>query len=86
MFHLRASVVIPWFRCSVSKYDWKWQTAYTFAEPVAVPPRTTIEVTAHSDNSVANRSNPDPTAEVRWGWQPSQETMFSYFTFTLERQ
>jgi hypothetical protein len=69
---------------AVSKYDWKWQTAYTFASPVAVPARTAIEVTAHYDNSTANRSNPDPQAEVRWGWQPTQEMMFSYLTFTLD--
>jgi len=68
----------------VSRYDWNWQTAYTFAEPVPVPAQTTIEVVAHYDNSEGNRDNPDPLAEVRWGWQPAQEMMFSYFTFVMD--
>lgn len=68
----------------VSRYDWKWQTAYTFAEPVSVLAQTTIEVVAHYDNSEGNRDNPDPRAEVRWGWQPAQEMMFSYITFVMD--
>ncbi len=41
----------------VSKYDWKWQTAYTFAEPVGVPAQTTLEVVAYYDNSEGNRES-----------------------------
>lgn len=70
---------------SVSKYSWQWQTMYVFADPVVVPARTVIEVVAHYDNSAGNRDNPDPTADVGWGWQPSEEMMFSYLNFIVDK-
>jgi hypothetical protein len=68
---------------SIPRYDSHWQTSYNFAEPLLVPANTFFEATAHFDNSPGNRANPDPSIEVRWGWQPSQEMMFSYISFSL---
>ena len=70
---------------SVSRYNWLWESSYTFEKPVQVPPRTTIEIIGTFDNSAGNKANPDPKSEVRWGWDPaSREMMFSYIAFVLD--
>ncbi len=71
---------------SVSRYNWLWESAYRFAEPVAVPARTTIEVTAVFDNSAANKANPDPRRAVTWGWDPAtHEMMLSFVVLATPR-
>ena len=69
---------------SVPKYDFGWQTDYALAEPIAVAKGSKVRVTAHFDNSSANRVNPDPTANVRWGDQTWDEMMIGFFTYTVE--
>jgi len=44
-----------------------------------LPKGTTLEVIAHFDNSPNNKSNPDPTAIVRWGDQTWEEMMIGFF-------
>ena len=63
----------------VPKYDFNWQLSYKLAEPKFVPKGSTLKVTMHYDNSRANRFNPDPTAEVRWGEQTWEEMMLGYY-------
>jgi len=73
---------------SVPKYDFNWQTYYMFAEPLQVPKGARIVSTAWYDNSAANRSNPDPSAEVRWGdqtWEEMQYTGILYSSRTASR-
>jgi hypothetical protein len=68
---------------SVPKYDFNWQTYYMFKEPLRVPKGARIVSTAWYDNSAANRANPDPKVEVRWGdqtWQEMQYTGILYST------
>jgi hypothetical protein len=67
---------------SVPAYDVHWETSYALTEPLIVPAGTLFEATAHFDNSPGNRANPDPSKEVRVGWQPSEEMAFSYVTFS----
>ena len=69
---------------SVPKYDFNWQTDYIFAQPLRLPRGTRIHATAWYDNSRANRLNPDPTADVRWGDQTWEEMMFTGFTFSID--
>jgi hypothetical protein len=69
---------------SVPKYDFGWQTDYWLAEPLTLAKGSKIRVTAHFDNSPANRANPDPTASVRWGDQTWEEMMIGFFTYTVE--
>jgi hypothetical protein len=69
---------------SVPKYDFGWQTDYWLADPLTVPKGSKLRVTAHFDNSPANRANPDPTANVRWGDQTWEEMMIGFFTYTVE--
>ncbi len=65
---------------SVPKYDFNWQITYQLATPKLLPKGTTLEVIAHYDNSTANRFNPDPTKDVRWGDQTWEEMMIGFFS------
>jgi hypothetical protein len=69
---------------NVPKYDFNWQTDYVFAEPLKLPKGTKIRAVAHYDNSTANKSNPDPKAEVWWGDQTWEEMMFTGFVYSLD--
>jgi hypothetical protein len=64
---------------SVPKYDFNWQTSYRLAEPKFMPKGSTLKVIAHYDNSRANRFNPDPEQEVRWGDQTWEEMLIGYY-------
>jgi mono/diheme cytochrome c family protein len=66
---------------NVPKYDFSWQTYYVPKEPVAVPKGTRIECTAHFDNSTANKYNPDPTKDVKWGDQTWEEMMIGWLGY-----
>jgi mono/diheme cytochrome c family protein len=66
---------------NVPKYDFNWQTYYVPKEPVAIPKGTKIECTAHFDNSSANKYNPDPTKDVRWGDQTWEEMMIGWLSY-----
>jgi mono/diheme cytochrome c family protein len=91
--HLRGksweySVVYPDGRSeiilSVPKYDFNWQTEYVFAEPVKLPKGTKVRAVAHYDNSVNNKSNPDPTVDVAWGDQTWEEMMFTAYVYSVD--
>jgi len=68
----------------VPRFDFGWQTDYWLAQPLSLPKGSKIHVTAHFDNSAANKANPDPTATVRWGDQTWEEMMIGFFTYTVE--
>ena len=68
----------------VPKFDFGWQTDYWLAEPLLLPKGSKLHVSAHFDNSAANKANPDPTAAVRWGDQTWEEMMIGFFTYTVE--
>jgi hypothetical protein len=68
---------------SVPKYDFNWQTYYMFKEPVQIPKGARILSSAWYDNSPANRSNPDPTAAVRWGDQTWEEMQYTGLLFSV---
>jgi len=65
----------------VPKYDFNWQLKYQLAEPITVPLGTPLKYTAHFDNSAKNPANPDPTKEVKWGKQTSDEMMLGYIEY-----
>jgi hypothetical protein len=62
---------------SVPRYDFNWQTYYMFATPLQVPKGSKIVSTAWYDNSAANKSNPNPRADVFWGDQTWQEMQYT---------
>jgi hypothetical protein len=68
----------------VPKYDFGWQTDYWLAQPMSLPKGSKLHVTAHFDNSPANRFNPDAKTVVRWGDQTWEEMMIGYITYTVD--
>jgi hypothetical protein len=68
---------------SVPNYSFSWQLSYYLAEPLKLPAGTTIECTAHYDNSKNNPFNPDPTKEIHFGEQSWDEMMIGFFDVTV---
>jgi hypothetical protein len=68
----------------VPRYDFGWQTDYQLAAPLVLPKGSKLLVSAHFDNSPANRANPDPKATVRWGDQTWEEMMIGFITYTAD--
>jgi hypothetical protein len=69
---------------SVPRYDFNWQTYYEFSKPLAVPKGSRLEAVARYDNSPANRSNPDPKVDVRWGPQTWEEMQYTGITYSVD--
>jgi hypothetical protein len=63
----------------VPRYDFNWQLIYRPVAQKVLPKGTKIECTAHFDNSANNKSNPDPSAAVRFGEQSWEEMMIGFF-------
>jgi hypothetical protein len=63
----------------VPHYNYNWQLSYYFAKPLPLPAGSSIECTAHFDNSAANPLNPDPAKAVHFGPQSWDEMMIGYF-------
>ncbi|MFP6583868.1 MAG: thiol-disulfide isomerase [Candidatus Hydrogenedentota bacterium] len=69
---------------SVPKYDFNWQLFYYPEKPISVPAGSEIEITAHYDNSANNPNNPDPTRNVGFGLQSTDEMMFGIFEYIYD--
>ena len=69
---------------SVPRYDFNWQLGYDLAKPVHVPKGTKLVVTAHFDNSVNNKFNPDPNKTVYYGDMTWEEMMFPFFSVVVD--
>jgi thiol-disulfide isomerase/thioredoxin/Ca2+-binding EF-hand superfamily protein/mono/diheme cytochrome c family protein len=65
----------------VPRYDFNWQLAYRYAEPITVPAGSEIRVTGWYDNSANNPANPDPAKTVHWGPQTTDEMMLGYVEY-----
>jgi hypothetical protein len=68
----------------VPHYSYDWQLSYYLERPLRLPKETTIECTAHFDNSANNPRNPDPEKTVRFGAQSWDEMMIGYFEVAVE--
>jgi hypothetical protein len=71
---------------NVPRYDFNWQLLYQFKKPFLLPKGSKLECVAHFDNSTANKYNPDPTKDVRWGDQTWEEMMIGWFDYTLVKE
>ena len=56
---------------------------YRYAEPLSVKAGDTLQFTAWYDNSSGNPANPDPTREVRWGPQTTDEMHLGYVEYIV---
>lgn len=68
----------------IPRYDFDWQIVYRLREPLAVPRGARIHATGWFDNSAGNPANPDPTREVPFGEQTTDEMMIGYFDWVPE--
>jgi hypothetical protein len=50
-------------------WNFEWQMGYQYAEPIALPKGSKLQLISHFDNSPANRFNPDPSKRIVWGPQ-----------------
>jgi hypothetical protein len=62
---------------NVPRYDFNWQIGYYTS--IKVPKGTVMHVDAHFDNSVANRSNPNPNRTVYYGSMTWEEMMNPFY-------
>jgi len=69
---------------NVPHYDFNWQLGYDLAQPIHVPKGTKMIVTAHFDNSVNNKFNPDPNKTVYYGDMTWEEMMFPFFSVVVD--
>ena len=69
---------------NVPAYDFAWQTNYELKEPKLLPKGSKIMVTAHFDNSLKNKFNPDSTKDVRYGEPTYDEMMLGFMDYVTE--
>jgi hypothetical protein len=68
----------------VPNYRFDWQVGYELAEPLDLPPGTKVKTVAHYDNSRANKFNPDPTKDVRYGPQSWDEMHVTFVGILID--
>jgi hypothetical protein len=69
---------------SVKPYDFYWQLSYRLATPRMLKKGTRLVWDAWYDNSANNPRNPDPTVEVRYGFQSWEEMMVGFFDVAVD--
>lgn len=57
----------------VPDYDFNWQFLYEYEEPKFLPAGSTLHMSWWFDNSEGNRFNPDPTVDVVYGPETTDE-------------
>jgi hypothetical protein len=70
---------------SVPRFDPAWQRTYELATPLKVAAGTELLATGYFDNSDLNPNNPDPSAEVVWGQQTTDEMFSTRFKYRVVR-
>jgi hypothetical protein len=68
----------------VPNYRFDWQVGYELAEPLELPKGTKVKTVAHYDNSRANKFNPDPTKNVRYGAQSWDEMHVTFVGILID--
>jgi thiol-disulfide isomerase/thioredoxin/mono/diheme cytochrome c family protein len=68
---------------TVPIYDPAWQRTYELATPLRVEAGTELLATGHFDNSSLNPNNPNPSVEVLWGQQMTDEMFSTRFKYRL---
>jgi Copper type II ascorbate-dependent monooxygenase, C-terminal domain len=74
-------------QCLVDIQDWdfNWQGAYRYKEPIQVPTGSRLALQAFYDNSSANPRNPnDPPKAVSWGEETTDEMCIAFLGVTLD--
>lgn len=69
---------------SVPDYDFNWQTNYVLQSAKELPAGTHLVFRLQWDNTSANSGNPDPSKEVRWGYQSTDEMMIGWYMYRYQ--
>jgi hypothetical protein len=70
----------------IDQWDFNWQGAYTFEEPVRLPAYSQVNLRCTYDNSVNNPRNPNnPLKVVRWGEGTEDEMCLAFLGVIFER-
>jgi mono/diheme cytochrome c family protein len=68
----------------VPNYRFDWQLGYELAEPVDLPKGAKLLTVSYYDNSTANKFNPDPTKNVKYGAQSWDEMNVSFVGILID--
>lgn len=66
---------------SLPRYDFNWQRAYEFVEPIKMPAGSKLISINVYDNSGQNPANPNPADTVLWGEQSHEEMLFTAVSY-----
>jgi hypothetical protein len=66
------------------RYDFGWQREYHFDGMLEVPAGSKLIADYIFDNSTANKANPDPSHNVTFGEQTSEEMLFTFARFRFK--
>ena len=69
----------------IQDWDFNWQGAYVYRQPVNIPAGSRLFATAYYDNSESNPRNPNhPPRPVSWGWESADEMCLAVIGVTVE--
>lgn len=67
------------------KWEFNWQGAYTYVEPLTIPANAKMRVTCTFDNTANNAKNPNnPPVAVGWGERTTDEMCLAFVGVTLD--
>lgn len=69
---------------SVPDYNFNWQRLYQLTNPLSLPKGTVIKVEGIFDNTYQNPFNPDPSKQLSFGLQSTDEMLIGFFNYTLQ--
>ncbi len=69
---------------SVPDYNFFWQYMYKLKRPYFAPKGSVILVEGVFDNSYQNPFNPDPSKDIEFGIQSTDEMLIGFFNYTLD--
>lgn len=67
----------------IPRWNFDWQERFVLAKPKRLPAGTRMVATAMYDNSAANPANPDPTADVHYGPDSTDEMFNAWYEVAL---
>jgi hypothetical protein len=71
----------------IDAWDFNWQFAYRFAQPLLLPKGTVLDVVAHYDNTTKNPRNPNhPPRLVKWGEATTDEMCIGFIMLAKRDQ
>lgn len=69
----------------IDDWDFNWQGAYMYKEPISLPSGTALSLKATYDNSTSNPRNPNsPPRPVSWGEETTDEMCIAFVGLTVD--